>query len=250
MKNSKNTGAITIHWSYKPLNFFKEKQELDFDDCTVELSEGMVIARLKSKKVTDVGKVADEITKPVQYLFWCTQFKINKPYSLSDHMTVMVADNTMEPVELTVAVDPGLRESSKVTVYDQHCDFMDDSIEKSNCNIQRSLRWIQKDETARSLMESFHNSINEPQNTIIRLFDIRNTLQKKFHGKARETLKIPEKTWNDFEELARDVSIQQSRQRRSHVDNITRKATNEELIMARKFARKMITSYFDYLEKK
>ena len=246
MKNSKKTGVITINWSYKPTDFFKEKQKLDFEDCTVELSEGMVTARLQSKKVTDVGNVADEITKPVRYLFWCAQFKNNKPYSLSDQMDVTVADPATESAG---AVDPGIRESPNVTIHDQHGDGTGDSTEKSDGSIHRCLKWIQTDETARSLMESFHNSINEPQNTIIRLFDIRNTLQKKFHGKARETLKIPEKTWNEFEELARDVSVQQSRQRRSHVDNITRKATSKELIMARNFARKMITSYFDYLEK-
>ncbi len=93
-------------------------------------------------------------------------------------------------------------------------------------------------------------AVNEPNNELVHLYEIRDALSTKFGGEnaARTKLAISNANWSRLGQLANSAPLRQGRHRGKKVGEL-RDATESELKETRNIARNMIEAYFDYLEK-
>jgi hypothetical protein len=100
-----------------------------------------------------------------------------------------------------------------------------------------------------SLLHSYDAAVRDPGSELIRLYEIRDALSKKFGDdvSARNALGIGSAAWSRFGRLCNDEPLQQGRHRGKASGGV-RNATEGELIEARGFARGMIEAYLKYLQ--
>lgn len=93
--------------------------------------------------------------------------------------------------------------------------------------------------------------MNDPNNELIHLYEIRDTLSKKFWSKdaACKALNITDKWWSRLGQLANDEPLRQGRHRGKNPGTL-RDAKGAELTEARNIARHFVEAYLEYLESK
>jgi hypothetical protein len=98
-----------------------------------------------------------------------------------------------------------------------------------------------------ALIKSYEAAVNEPQNELWRLYEIRDALQAEFRSaaSAQNELCIKEADWRRLGKLANDEPLNQGRHRGKTMGHL-RDATREELEEARAIAVMMIEAYFRY----
>jgi hypothetical protein len=92
--------------------------------------------------------------------------------------------------------------------------------------------------TVRRALESYSQSMADPDNELVHLYEIRDTAGKHFGTgtAARNALGISKTAWSALGRLANDDSLRQGRHRGTQIGGL-RDATHEELQQARTIAR-------------
>lgn len=105
------------------------------------------------------------------------------------------------------------------------------------------------DPTLSAVLRSYQAAVNDPDNFLIHLYEIRDALKKRFgHEKnAIAHIGISNNRWRELGILADSQPLRQGRHRGSHAGNL-RNATKEETDKAYSIAREMIEKYLTYLE--
>lgn len=105
------------------------------------------------------------------------------------------------------------------------------------------------DATLDQMLKSYQKSVNDPDDELVHLYEIRDCLSKKFGSKknAISNLRINEKEWDEIGKIANNLPLNQGRHRGKFVGNL-RNAENAELEKARKSIVCLIEKYLDYLE--
>ena len=100
------------------------------------------------------------------------------------------------------------------------------------------------------MLKSYNASVNDPNNELVHLYEIRETLSKKFGGETvtREALGISRNEWSRLGQLANKEPLKQGRHRGKDVGQL-RDATEGELKEARTIARALIEAYLKYLDR-
>lgn len=104
-------------------------------------------------------------------------------------------------------------------------------------------RLLMSDILLGKLMESYEGAVNDTEDELIYLYEVRDALSTHFKSsdKARMKLGIPKKKWNRLGEMANTMPLRQGRHRGEHDE--LRDATAEELEEARGLAREFIEAY-------
>jgi hypothetical protein len=99
------------------------------------------------------------------------------------------------------------------------------------------------------MLRSFNNAINDANNELVHLYEIRDALAKKYGGEdgTRKVLRITSAQWSRLGELYNDPSIRQGRHR-GKASHPLRDATEAELTEARGLAAAMIEAHLDHIE--
>jgi len=110
-------------------------------------------------------------------------------------------------------------------------------------------KYAQADETAKAIMDSYNGAVDDPNNELVHLYEVWESLSERFGGEAlaRAALGITKRKRSRLGQLANDEPLKQGRHRGRHSGSL-RDATKDELTEARQIAQEMITAYFDYLE--
>ncbi len=103
-----------------------------------------------------------------------------------------------------------------------------------------------------SLLDSYNASINDPDNALVHLYEIRDALATAFGDEkgvvARRTLRL-DRGWGRLEDLANNQPLRQGRHRGWHAGQL-RDAAPGEIEEARAVTKGMIEAYLDFLERK
>jgi hypothetical protein len=101
-----------------------------------------------------------------------------------------------------------------------------------------------------AILNSYKTAVNDPNNELVHLYEIREALSKNFGGDAatRSALGISGNAWSRLGQLANKRPLQQGRHRGKNVSAL-RDATEGELKEARLIARTLIENYLEYLER-
>jgi hypothetical protein len=130
-------------------------------------------------------------------------------------------------------------------------DSKKDRIENKKALAELAQKHRSSDLTTTSLLHSYRAAVNNPNNELAHLYEIRDTLSKKFGGQDAvcKALNISNKQWSRFGLLANNEPLRQGRHRGKNPGTL-RDATEVELTEARNIARHFVEAYLWYLESK
>ena len=250
---------IVLDWTFTPPDYFEEPISIVKDKYEMTIENGKVEARIEAKYFDGEPDLRMKFHESLYSRFLGAQILNKKPFELSKpSMSRIHADGRRnhyifpESIPLTMTVGP-----ADVIITDPSGKVIRDSRKERTEKRKRLAELVEKHRAQspvlRSLLNSWSSSINKPDNELVYLYEIRESLSREFGGKKKtlRILKISnkswDKSWSRLGHLANEEPLKQGRHRGKHVDTL-RDATEDELSEARVIAQKLIEKYLEYLD--
>ena len=187
--------------------------------------------------------------------FLGAQLVAHKPYELSKASMCRLHPDGRK--DITIFVEPCIGRATCtaefiITDKDGNAivDSKRDRIAKKKELAALAEKYRGSDATAASLLNSYRMAVNEPNNELVHLYEIRDALSKRFgdDSAARHALNITSKKWSRLGILANREPLKQGRHRGENPGAL-RDATESELEEARDMAKAFVEAYLLYLER-
>jgi hypothetical protein len=237
-----------LTWTYEPVDYF----EAPYTDTTPD-GEGKISIFNGSATVelrTPVDPISDQQVKQIT-AFICDIFSVrqllnHRPYSLrglsiaqhnssgSVSRTVLLEGQVM--AMSTIRADIMVTNAAGQVVHDTKAERIKQHKE-TNMSLTKKM-----DQTPllRELVRSYSAAVNDPENEMVHLYQILDTLKAHYGSEKKAQQCLPVKAeWKTLEKIANHEPIDQSRHRGSHIET-RRPATDQELQDARSAARAII----------
>jgi len=246
---------VVLEWTFSPPDYFEDLIYIKRDDYEMVIDRGKVEAKIKPDVYQKNANIREDLHCALNDRFLGIQLLTHKAYELSKACMYRLHPDGRKDVTLFV-------ESSNVLISVGTVDFIvtdkngtvvsdlrKDRIKKKNELAELVEKYSRIDATVSSLLKSYQMSINDPNNELVHLYEIRDALSKKFGGEtaARDALNISSTQWSRFGQLANNEPLKQGRHRGKFEP--LRDATEAELMEARNFARHLVESYLMYLKR-
>jgi hypothetical protein len=237
-----------LHWSYTPVDYFEEILTVEYPSGVFEAKEGAVVLTLKHPEQPLMDETRSMATRYVYAVFQARQllthrnFKLDGPnaihYDSEGKRHFVVFPETGVFKVTGYAPDIIIRDADGNVVSDTRAERL--AIEAQF--IQSLAPKIAQSDTLRAMVKSFQSAMEDPDDELVHLYEIREAAEKEFRD-ARQEFGFSRSRWNQFGRLANREPIRQGRHRGK---GVTRDATDDELRFARWMARKMIEWYAEY----
>lgn len=245
---------IILEWTYSPPDYFEVPVAISRDDYQITIQDGKVEAKLESSDYDSDPSTKDIIEDALNHRFRGIQLLTHREYKLSYAGRYRMHPDGHRDVFLTVApakvkVRASLADIVIVhkdgTLYDSRKERIDKETDLANLAEKHGTR----DGLARSLLESYHASVSDPDNELVHLYEICDALVKGFGGetKALSALTLTKSKWSSLHRLANNEPLKQGRHRGKFTGKL-RDATEAELKEARDIAQSFIIAYLRYLD--
>lgn len=246
---------VLLEWTYSPANFLESPVEIKQIGYELKMDEGKVEARIDPSVYDAEPSLRQQLHGQVLAQLQAVQLTTLRTFELSSSSkTVVRADGSKHHfLEVKSIVAISSVSSPNLVVRDSSGRVTFDS-KQERIVIQKQLaQQIKKhdgDEVLEALLRSFYAALDDPNNELVHLYEVRETLKTKLGGdkKAKSILSITQRQYSRFGELCNELPLKQGRHRGKAYDEL-RDATAAELDEARKIAREMIEAYLDYLER-
>lgn len=247
---------VVLGWTYSPPDYFEEPIHISCNEYIMIIDHGKVEAKIKPEFYDKKHKMRDVLQDALNDRFLGVQVLTHKPYELSKASMYRLHPDGRK--DITIFPEPGI-----IRVVSGTVDFVvkdkdgniksnsrKDRIEKKKEIADLAEKYRAKDPIVASLLNSYKSAVNDPDNELAHLYEIRETLSTKFGGEAqtRGTLGVSSSQWSRLGLLANNEPLKQGRHRGKSAGAL-RDATEGELKEARAIARTLIEAYLDYLEK-
>jgi hypothetical protein len=246
--------SIEVHWSYTPTDYFEENIEIDRGNYKLVIDNGSIIAYL-SGEIYDINPgIISMISNDIKALLMGVLVVSHKLYTLSNYTMHRRSNDGKDNITLSVAssvqafivgaVDLQVKNAKGEIIGDTKAERI-----KQKKRFGELASKHNKDDIVQSILDSYGRAVNDRENELVHLYEIRDALSTKFSGekKAISVLGINKKNWKRIGYLANEAPLKEGRHRGFHPGQL-RNATQEELEEARSIARLFIEGYFDYLE--
>ena len=250
----KPSDIVVLEWSFSPSDYFEVPIPISRNDYEMLIDNGKVEAKIRPEVFENNPTMRDDLTKTINDRFLGAQLLSHKPFELSKASMYRLhpdgrKDITIfaEPISATVSISADIMitdKNGKVTF-----DSKTERIEKKKKLSELSEKYLKSDPTAASLLNSYKMAVQEPNNELVHLYEIRDALSKKFgcESAARHALNISSHQWSRLGLLANHEPLKQGRHRGKN-PGVLRDATESELMEARHIARAFVEAYILYLE--
>jgi len=248
------SATVVLEWKFSPPDYFESQIEIEKNDYTMTISNGKAEARIDSMVYDANPLMRDSLHRDIIARFQSVLLCSHEPYKLErPTMTHRVYDDgrkdyvlEVEPMKIEIKfgkVDISITTKDGIIIDDKR-----DRIEKKKA-IADLVSKHDSDGFLLALLQSYENSVRDPDNEFFFLYEIRDALYTKFGNKdkAISKLDIPKDKWNDFGKLCNEEPVKQSRHRGKH--EAPRNATEIELSEVRETAKTMIEAYLRHLDK-
>lgn len=247
--------VIVLEWTFSPPDYFEETIVIERDTYTVTIAKGKAEARIDPAGYDPEHKMRDELHDALNDRFLGVQVLTHKVYELSKASMYQLhpdgrKDVTIFPESCVITMAVGtpdivVQDKDGNTVSDSHRDRIEKKKELAHLVEKHS----SQDQALASILASYSTAVNDPENELVHLYEIRDALSENFRGNnvARRTLAISNANWSRLGQLANDEQLRQGRHRGKKAGEL-RDATDSELKEARSIAREMIEAYLHYLE--
>ena len=246
---------IVLEWSFSPPDFFEDSIHLERDNYEMTIENGKVVAKIKPPVFETNPTMRDDLTNSLNDRFLGVQLLTHKPYQLSKASMYRLHPDGRR--DITVFAEPCVVKATvtaEIIITDKDGNVIIDSkrdrITKKKQLSDLSEKYRKSDPTVASVFNSYKMAVNEPNNELVHLYEIRDALSKRFGGEsaARHALSISPQEWSRLGLLANHEPLKQGRHRGKNI-GVLRDATESELIEARHIARAFVEAYILYLDR-
>ena len=246
---------VVLEWKFSPPDYFEEPIPIKRDDYVMTISNGTVEARIRPEIYDKDQSMRDRLHSSLNDRFLGVQLSSHKPYELSKASMYRLhpdgrKDITIFPEPIVIKVSMG---EPDIIVKDKDGNVINDSrherIQKKHRLAELAEKYRQRDPVVASILRSYNEAVNDPDNELVHLYEIRDEIAKHLGGEltAQSILGISGKQWSKLGRLANDEPLKQGRHRGKNL-GVLRDATEGELREARYIARNIVEAYLDYLE--
>jgi hypothetical protein len=246
--------VVLLEWSFTPKDYFEDAIRIVRDDYEMIIKDGVVEARINPEIYDSEHKMRDALHQSLNDRFLGVQLLTHKPYKLSKASMCRIhpdgrRDVTVFPDSCVMKTTAG---NVDLVVKDKDGNVISDSrrdrIEKKK-ELAELTELYSSDTVAASLLASYKAAVNDPENELVHLYEIRDALSKLFKGEkpARDALALSTSDWSRLGQLANSEPLKQGRHRGKSAGEL-RDATESELSEARNIASNFVESYLVYLD--
>jgi len=249
--------VVFLEWTFSPPDYFEEAFVIKRDSYTMTIGEGTAKAHADPAAYNDSRELRNALHNELNDYFLGVKLLTHEPYKLSNASMFRRSSDGREietvfpnDLDISISMTPLALDT---LVRDEDGRILEDSRQDRIEHKRRLAALVAKhrsrDQVVAALVESYGRAVNDPDNELVHLYEVKDALAKVFGGEhnAGESLDISKSEWERLRRLANDFPLKQGRHRGKKLGEL-RDATGEELKEARKISRKMIEAYLDYLE--
>jgi len=246
---------IVAEWKYDPKEYFEENIHMIEDKYELRIGDGEIEARIDSKFMDNADNIINEINDNLKTRFLAEQVMTHKPFNLSEPKRYDLRSDGKKNRYLkakSIVTKTSIGKADLIVNNKNGkiiSDTKADRINKKRWFAETAIKHGKNDPILKQMLKSYHESVNDPSDELIHLYEIRDAVSDKFsNGKeARKELNITKGEWNSLGQLANKEPLLQGRHRGLGAGKL-RKAEKFELEKARQVATKIIENYVAYLE--
>lgn len=245
--------TVLLEWTFSPSDYFEEPITISRDDYSLSIESGTIKATVAAATFDADPSMRTRLHESLIDRMHGIQLINHKPFELSKPNVIRVrADGRRDIfVELEGAKLTMTGGVLDVRVTDKDGNVLHDS-KRDRLDRKRSLAelvttYCPSDVLLETLLASYDASTRDPNNELVHLYEIRESLAACFGGETdtRTALGLSASDWSRFGQLCNSEPLRQGRHRGKSVGTL-RDATEGELTEARGIARSMIESYLNY----
>lgn len=244
------TATTVIDWAYEPKDFFEEKCSVAFADGSIAIEDGLAIGEFGGSYYADASNFRDAAHAQLEAAFLAQQVHAKRPYSLKGSSIALKHADGRQDISVFFAETLSISfaiSSADFVHFDGNGNVVQDTKAdrlKEQAQFREDVaRLLPSDPTLRRMLQSFRNALNDRENLLIHLFEIREALGSALGGEkaVRETVGVTERDWRKFGVLANNAPLLEGRHRGKHSD--LRAATQAEVTWSLDFAQSVIDGY-------
>jgi hypothetical protein len=238
-----------IEWTYTPTGFFEEPLQVQHEHYELTIKEGKAIAKINPACGDPRPTLRDQLDAELNSRFIGAQLVSGKPFKVSlssihNEKPGGGKNIFVEVSELIGVFD--IQADIRIVGKDGNviADNRAERIKRTHSLADLAAKCARTDEVAKKILQSYKNAIDDPDDLLVHLYEIRDALQMHFGGrkKAKEALKLTEAQWDCLGRLSSAEPLKQGRHRGQHLSGL-RDATKQELDAAMTAAQTMIENY-------
>jgi hypothetical protein len=248
--------TVLLEWTFSPSDYFEEPITISRDDYSLVIASGTIRATIAGAAFDADPSMLTRLHESLIDRMHGIQLINHKPFELANPNLIRVHPDGRRDIvvelkggELTLTggvVDFRVTDKDGNLLHDSKRERLD----RKRSFAELVSKYRPNDVLLRTLLASYDASTRDPNNELVHLYEIRESLAARFGGETetRTALGLPASDWSRFGQLCNNEPLRQGRHRGKSVGNL-RDATEAELTEARGIARSMIDAYLDYREK-
>lgn len=247
--------SVQLEWTYSPETYLEEPILIEFEGGRLKIKDGVALATINPEIFHADDSVREKLTKKIENRLHAVQIITHNDFKLSKPSHTDILEDgrkncflEVDSCEIAISV-----ESVDIVVKDKDGNVLSDS-KRERLNKQRKFAVLfdkhrANDVTLDQMLKSYQQSVRDPQNELVYLYEIRDALSKRLGSKSKaiSALGITYVEWDIIGKIANTMPLKQGRHRGQAAGSL-RDAESEELKMARKSALHMIDKYVEFLE--
>lgn len=248
--------SIELEWKYSPEDYLEEPISFAFEGGTLEVQKGRALAIIEPKTYQADDTLHDELTRKIENRLHAVQLLTHKKFNLSKaSRTDIREDGTkhhyLEVDSIVLMVSMG---SPDLVVKDKDGNIVSDSkrerLDKQEWYASLVDKHRSLDLTLNQMLDSYQASVSDPDDELVHLYEIRDSLSNKFGSKksAIKNLGITTHQWDEIGDLANCRPLKQGRHRGKSAGSL-RDAEASELEQGRRSVVYLVEKYLEFLDK-
>lgn len=247
--------SVQLEWKYSPETYIEEPISVEFEGGTLEIKDGVALALVDPELFHADHSIRDELTRKVESRLHAVQIMTHKSFELSKPSRTEIQEDGRKHyfVEVDSCVIATSLGSVDSTVKDKDGNIVSDTKRERLDRQSKFADLVEKhrasDATLDQMLKSYQQSVKDPSNELVHLYEIRDALSKKFGSRNAtiEALGNTSREWDEIGKLANYLPLEQGRHRGQAVGSL-RSAEPSELETARKSAAHLVEKYLEFLE--
>lgn len=251
--------AVQLEWKYSPETYLEEPISIPFLGGDLNIKDGVVIAKIDPVEYHSNNSIREYLTRKIESRLQAVQIMTHKNFDLSKPSRTDLREdgkkNYFLESEACVMTMSGCVGTVDLVIKDSDGNIISDTkrerLDKQNKLALLLNKHTNSDATLNQMLQSYEKSVKDPDNELVHLYEIRDSLSEKFNSKknAIKELSITNDEWEEIGKFANTLPLKQGRHRGKKI-GLLRDAERLELEKSRKSVVYLIERYLEYLEKR
>jgi len=202
--------SVQLEWKYSPETYLEEPISIEFEGGTLEIKDGVALADVDPEIFHADQSVREELTKKIESRLHAVQIMTHKDFELGKSSRTDLQEDGkkhhfLEVDSCVMTMSVGLVD---LIVKDKDGKIVSDT-KRERLDRQSNFAFlVQKhrssDATLDQVLKSYQQSVRDPSNELVHLYEIRDAIDKKFSSKkaAISALGITTDEWDEIGKLA------------------------------------------------